>query len=165
MFVRKRIHELAEMDDPYLNITKQFGELNKELWSDAQAKTCKAHQLHFRCISRVRLDKMVLPRGPLLRHKPQQRSRPGGLKRQPGRWSTTEERRRESMLLFENSDLESLVQQPNSKQRRQAAFRALKESQGFEKGQGQDGGLGVVRQSCFRPKGSRVGRRGNDIRW
>ena len=29
IFVRKRIHELAEMDDPELDITKQFGELNK----------------------------------------------------------------------------------------------------------------------------------------
>ena len=42
IFVRKRIHELAEMDDPALNITKQFGEFNTELWADAQAKF---HQL------------------------------------------------------------------------------------------------------------------------
>ena len=36
--MRKGIHELAEMDDPDLDVNKMLGVLNKELWAHAKAK-------------------------------------------------------------------------------------------------------------------------------
>ena len=153
IFIKQRIHELAEMGDPDLNIPKQFGEFNLELWTDAQAKI---HQV----LAEVGLQ--GLPTSPQV-HQPSASGQDGAAQRAIAQAQASAEKsakRAEEAArqmehnrgtekrkhgALEGAELESPVKQMNSKQRRQAAFKALKDEyqgapKGQGKGEGKDGG-------------------------
>jgi hypothetical protein len=119
------------MDDPELDVTKAFGELNKELWADAQAKI---HQV----LAEVGLH------GSQQVHQPSasgQGGQDGAAQRAMAQATASAEksaRRAEEAArqmeqnrgfekrkhgAMESSELESPVKQPNSKQRRQGRRR------------------------------------------
>ena len=148
IFVRKRIHELAEMDDPELDVTKIFGELNKELWADAQAKIHQvlaevglhgSQQVHQPSASgqggQDGAAQRAMAQATASAEKSARRAEEAARQMEQNRGF---EKRKHGAL--ENAELESPVKQPNHKQRKQAAFKALKEAQAAEKGHGQDGG-------------------------